>query len=327
VKSVCKSLIIAVLLAFCVSAQADYNVEDTLEAILKIRVTVPDNAYTAGSLGTKREGNGIVIDSRGHILTIGYLILEAETIEVYPPKGNPVKATFVGYDHKTGFGLLRVKDPLKVTPMKLGRSSTVGEGDPVLIGSHGGSDSVQGAHVVARREFAGYWEYLLEDALYVAPPHPNYGGAALIGRDGQLLGIGSIFTQIMVPEFGVLPCNMFVPIDRLKPILTDLISTGRSYGPPQPWLGLHVDESHGRVIVIRVSSEGPAAQAGLDAGDIILSVNQSAVKGVADFYRKVWALGRAGVEVPLSILQGTRIRDIKVRSGDRYELLRLNPKR
>ncbi|UCH23659.1 MAG: serine protease [Deltaproteobacteria bacterium] len=326
-KNVCMSIIIAILLAFWVSAHADYNAEDTLEAVLKIRATVPDNAYTAGSLGTVREGNGIVIDSKGHILTIGYLILEAETIEVYSPKGHPVKATFVGYDHKTGFGLLRAKEPLKVAPMKLGRSSTVGEGDPVLIVSHGGSDSVQGAHVVARREFTGYWEYLLEDALYVSPPHPNYGGAALIGRDGQLLGIGSIFTQIMVPEFGVIPCNMFVPIDRLKPILTDLISIGRAHDPPQPWLGLHVDESHGRVIVIRVSAEGPAARAGLNSGDIILTVNQSAVKGVADFYRKVWALGRAGVEVPLSILQGTRIRDVKVRSGDRYELLRLTPRR
>ncbi len=318
---------ICLTVLFSATAYAEDDAENTLQAIIKIRSTIPDNAYTARSLGTEREGNGIVIDSSGHILTIGYLIVEAETIEVYPLEGNPVKATFVGYDHKTGFGILRAKDPLRITPMKLGQSSEVSEGDPILIASHGGSDSVQGARVVARKEFAGYWEYLLEDAIYVAPPHPNYGGAALIGRDGQLLGIGSIFTQILVPEYGAVPCNMFVPIDRLKPILTDLISTGRPHDPPQPWLGLHVDESHGRVFVIRVSPKGPAEQAGLQSGDIILTVNQSAVEGLADFYRKVWALGRAGVGVPLGILKGTSIRDIKVRSGDRDEYLRAKPRR
>jgi len=321
------AIFFAVLFSFSVTASAENDAEHTLQAIIKIRSIIPDNAYTARSLGTEREGNGIIIDASGHILTIGYLILEAETIEIYPPEGNPIKATFVGYDHKTGFGILRAKDPLSVTPIKLGQSSEVSEGDPILIAGHGGSDSVQGARVVARKEFAGYWEYLLEDAIYVAPPHPNYGGAALIGRDGQLLGIGSIFTQIFVPEYGAVPCNMFVPIDRLKPILADLISTGRSHDPPQPWLGLHVDESHGRVFVIRVSPKGPAEQAGLQSGDIILTVNQSAVAGLADFYRKVWALGKAGVGVPLGILQGTRIRDIKVRSGDRYQYLRAKPGR
>jgi S1-C subfamily serine protease len=209
--------------------------------------------------------------------------------------------------------------------MKLGKSAEVNAGDPILVASYGGSESVQGARVVSRKEFAGYWEYLLEDALFVAPPHANFGGAALIGRDGQLLGIGSIFTQVALPGFGTVPCNMFVPIDRLKPILTDLISAGRSHDPPQPWLGLHADEAHGRVFVIRVTSGGPADEAGLRPGDIILTVNLNAVHGLADFYRKVWALGKAGVDVPLSILQGTRMRDIKVHSADRYESFRVKP--
>ena len=193
-----------------------------------------------------------------------------------------------------------------------------------MIG-HGGVDSVQGARVVFRGEFTGYWEYLLENAIYTTPPYANYGGAALIGRDGKLLGIGSIFTQQTIAGLGSVPCNMFVPIDLLRPILSRLIATGSSGEPPQPWLGLQIDEVHGRLFVLQVTSGGPAEKAGLGSGDIVLKVGKKAVRGLADFYRKVWSLGRAGVEVPVAVLQGIEIRDIVVRSGDRDQYFRINP--
>ncbi|UCH22840.1 MAG: serine protease [Deltaproteobacteria bacterium] len=325
-KRVCLSIIIAFCITCYIPAYADQDPEATLKAIVKVRSIVPIEARTAHSLGTEREGNGVVIDSSGHILTIGYLILEAESIEVVGQAGKPIKATFVGYDHKTGFGILRSNQPLGVMPMKLGQSSDLREGDPILVASHGGSDSVQGARVISRGEFAGYWEYLLEDAIYTAPPHPSFGGAALIGRDGRLLGIGSIFTQKKIPGLGSIPCNMFVPIDRLKPILANLIKTGRSEELAQPWLGLYVEETHERVFVLRVASGSPAEKAGLQSGDIILAVDEKAVIGLVDFYRKVWALGKAGVKVPLSILQGTRIRNIIVHSADRRQFFRFKPK-
>ena len=176
-----------------------------------------------------------------------------------------------------------------------------------------------------RGEFTGYWEYLLDNAIYTAPPYANYGGAALIGRDGKLLGIGSIFTQKAISGMGVIPCNMFVPIDLLGPILSDLIATGKSPEPPQPWLGLRVDEVHGRLFVLRVTTGGPAEKAGLKSGDIILTVNKKAVIGLADFYRNVWSLGKAGVAVPLAVLQGIGIRDVVVHSKDRHQYLRITP--
>jgi serine protease DegQ len=321
----CLLIILGVFIAFATPAQADQAAEEILKAVVKVHSIVPKDARSAGSLGTEREGNGVVIDAQGHILTIGYLILEAETIEVVGPEGKPISATFVGYDHSTGFGILRTDKPLSVAPMKLGQSSEVNQGDPILVAGHGGKDAVQPARVISRGEFAGYWEYLLDDAIYASPPHPGFGGAALIGPDGQLLGIGSIFTQLVVSGVGSLPCNMFVPIDLLKPILADLIATGRSREPSKPWLGLSAEEAHGRVFVLRVRSEGPAAQAGLQPGDVILAVNKEAVKGLADLYRKVWALGSAGVDIPLSVLQGTQIRDITVHSADRYQHYRLKP--
>jgi serine protease Do len=321
------SVICAVLIALGASAYGDQAAEEVFKAIVKIRSIVPSDARTARLLGIEREGNGVVIDANGHVLTIGYLILEAETIEVIGPEGKAVKATFVGYDHDTGFGLLRTNKPLSVVPMKLGQSSEIKVGDPVLVAGYGGPDAVQTTRVVSRSEFAGYWEYLLEDAIFTAPHYPSFGGAALIGHGGRLLGIGSLLTQVMIPGFGSIPCNMFVPINLLKPILADLTAIGRSRESPRPWLGLYAEETHGRVFVIRVTSGGPAEKAGLQPGDIILTVNKKAVNALADFYRKVWALGSAGVDVPLSVLQGIQIRDIIVHSANRSEFLRFKPKR
>ena len=319
------AVFIAVLIALSVPVYADQDAKEILKAIVKIRATIPQDAHSASTLGTEREGNGVVIDSKGYILTIGYLIAEAETIEVIGPDEKTINAIFVGYDHNTGFGLLRTEKPLNVAPMKLGHSSEVKEGEPVLVAGHGGADSVQVARVISRREFTGYWEYLLEDAIYTAPAYSNFGGAALIGRDGQLLGIGSIFTQLTVLGFGSIPCNMFVPIDLLDPILSDLKTIGRSSRSPRPWLGINAEEAHGRVFITRITPGSPAEKAGLKLGDLILTVKKNAVNGLADFYRKVWALGNAGVDVPLSILQGIEIRDIKVHSGDRYQFLRFKP--
>jgi S1-C subfamily serine protease len=326
-RGTCLLVILAVLIAFGIPAYADQSAEEILKAIVKIRAIIPGDAHTARTLGTEREGNGVVIDSKGHILTIGYLIVEAETIQVVGAEDKPVKATFVGYDHKTGFGLLRADEPLGVAPMKLGQSSEVKEGDPVLVAGHGGRDSVQAARVISRKEFAGYWEYLLEDPILTTPPYANFGGAALVGREGQLLGIGSLFTQVMIQGLGSIPCNLFVPIDHLKPILSDLITKGRSREVPRPWLGVNVEEAHGRVFIVQLTPGGPAEEAGLKPGDMILTVDGKAVNGLADFYRKVWALGKAGIDVPLSILQGIRILDITVHSTDRYQVLRLKPQK
>ena len=293
--------------------------------IVKVRSEVPPDARTARSLGTEREGSGVVIDSGGLVLTIGYLILEAMRVEVVGSSGKPVNAKIVGYDHNTGFGLLRATKPLRITPMVIGESSALGERDEVLVASHGGSGSVQGAFVISRRDFAGYWEYLLENAIFTAPPHQNYGGAALIGRDGRLLGIGSLLVQDAIPGQNEIPGNMFVPIDKLKPILADLVIGGRSADPPRPWLGIFSQAVAGRILVHRVSPGGPADEAGIRPNDMIVGVAGRGVVGLADFYRKVWSLGNSGVDVPLNVLQGTRVRDLVVHSGDRYKYLRLNP--
>jgi S1-C subfamily serine protease len=295
------------------------NVKELLKSVVKVRAMVPDYARSAKTLGTEREGSGVLIDDRGHILTIGYLILEAENLEVIGPDGKTISAQSIAYDHITGFGVLKAEKPFDAKPMQMGKSSEVKEGDPVLVATHGGEEGAMGARVISRKEFAGYWEYLLDDAIFTAPPHANFGGAALIDHNGKLVGIASLYTQIAIAGLGMIPGNMFVPIDYLKPILLDLITKGRSSAPPRPWLGLNVEEVHGRVFVTRVTSEGPAEKGGLNVGDIILTVNKKEIGGLADFYRKVWALGKPGVEVPLTLLQGIQVQEIKVKSGDRYQ--------
>ena len=313
------NFLFVILATFSATVHAEQGPEQFLDAIVEVRITVPENARTAERFGTNRVASGVVIDTTGHILTIGFQTIEAETVKIVRKDQETVNATVVTYDRITGFGLLRATSPLEVTPMPLGNSSGIKEGAPVLAASYGYEGAVQGVRVVARKEFAGPWEYLLENAIFTAPAIERFSGAALIDRNGHLVGIGYLFSQLKITDMGLMPTNMFVPIDLLKPILSDLKLSGRSKLPTRPWLGVRTEEFYGRLVVERVVSGSPSEKAGIKSGDIILAVNKQDVHGMADFYRKVWALGKGGVDVPLRILQGIQIRDIVVHSTARSQ--------
>ena len=294
-------------------------------AIVTVQARALPDARSAATLGTEREGTGVVIGKGGLILTIGYLIVEADNVNIVDDQGHVRPARVVGYDHSTGLGLIQPIAPFDVSPLKLGDSGKLAESDPVLIVNHGGGDEATRAVVVSRRAFTGSWEYLLDRAIFTSPPAPNWSGAALIGTDGSLLGVGSLIVRDASEGNPHLPGNMFVPIDALKPILSDLIKTGRRAGPARPWLGVSTDEIQGRLVVDRVSPEGPADRAGVQSGDIILAVGAEGVRSQAEFYRKVWGRGAAGSEIPLRVLQGIDIREIKIRSIDRMDYFRQKP--
>jgi S1-C subfamily serine protease len=310
---------------FAFSADAQ-ETSGALDAVVQVSAVVPGNARTADSLGTSREGSGIVIDDSGLIVTIGYLILEAAEVEVQPPgSGEPVSASIVAYDHESGFGLLRASQPLEVAPMPLGSASSLRPMQPLLAVSRVGELEPQGVYVVDRREFAGYWEYLLDEAIFTSPPHGQFGGAALVDEDGRLVGIGSLFVGDAALGNRPVPGNMFIPIDYLKPIMGDLLARGRRADPPRPWLGISLEEHRGRLFVTRVSPDSPAAGVGIEPDDLVLGIGGAPVEGLADFYRKLWSRGEAGVEVPLDVLKGVEVRSMPVRTADRYRYLRLNP--
>jgi S1-C subfamily serine protease len=318
-KKIYLNILFIILATFSLTAHAEKEAERFLDAVVEVRISVPDNARTAERFGTNRVASGVVIDKTGHILTIGFQTIEADTVEIVGKDQKRVKATVVAYDRNTGFGLLRASSPLQVTPMPLGSSIEVKKGDSVLAVSYGTTNAVRGVVVVDRKEFAGPWEYLLDNAIFTAPAIDRFSGAALINSDGHLVGIGYLYSQIKIADQLVVPTNMFVPIDELKPILSDLKLSGRSKIPPRPWLGVRTQELHGHLIVERVISGSPSEKAGIKTGDIILAVNNQEVHGMADFYKKVWILGKAGVNVPLRILQGIQIREIAVQSTDRNQ--------
>ncbi|TMJ82472.1 MAG: serine protease [Alphaproteobacteria bacterium] len=314
--------VIALLSASAAPAQPA-SVEELVSAVVRINTHITPDGRTVQGLGREREGSGILIDADGLVLTIGYLMVEAYAAEVVDNNGRAVPANVVGYDHETGFGLLRTIEPLKLKPMPLGKSAEIREGDPVLIASFGGPAMVGGAYVVAKREFAGSWEYLLDEALFTAPPHPAWSGAALINREGKLVGVGSLIVGDAARGGEKAPGNMFVPIDRLAPILGDLITAGRTAGAGRPWLGLNTEELRGRLFVSRVTPSGPAERAGIKSGDVIVGVNGEQPKNLADFYRKVWAQGTAGATVALDVLQDSQVRRFEVKSINRLDHLRL----
>jgi S1-C subfamily serine protease len=314
---------IAVLLSVSAAAAQNAWVEELASAVVRIKTHINPEGRTVEGLGREREGSGVLIDSDGLVLTIGYLMVEAYAAEVVTSDGRTVPASVVGYDHESGFGLLRTLEPLKLKPMPMGKSSEMKERDPVLVASFGGAAMVAPAYVVAKREFAGSWEYMLDDALFTSPPHPAWSGAALINREGKLVGIGSLIVGDAVGGGDKTPGNMFVPIDRLPPILADLIATGRIPGPGRPWLGLNAEELRGRLFVSRVTPGGPADKAGVKRGDVIVGVKGEPPKNLADFYRKVWAQGDAGVSVPLEVLQDSAVRRVEVKSINRLDHLKL----
>jgi len=299
-----------------------YDLEQALAAMVGLRSIVPADAFTAETLGTERAGNGVFIRDNGLVLTIGYLITEAESIWLNLSDGRSVPGHVIGYDQETGFGLVQALAKVEVPALDIGKSSTASVGERVVLGGAGGRHRSVGARIVAKQEFAGYWEYLLDEAFFTAPSHPNWGGTALIGPAGDLIGIGSLQLQHVVDKGQPQNINMVVPIDLLNPILNDLMNTGRRSGPSRPWLGLYATEVESRLVVVGIADRGPAKKADLRNGDIVLSVAGKEVRELASFFRCIWAQGEAGVDVPLTIYRDGETVDVQVKSSERGRFLK-----
>src|SRR5215831_788322 len=300
----------------------DFDLDRALAAVVGLRSAVPEDAFTAEVLGTERAGNGVLIRSDGLVLTIGYLIVEAESVWLSLSDGRGVAGHVLGYDQESGFGLVQALARVELPTLALGDSVGPSVGDSVVVGGAGGRQRSVAATIAAKQEFAGYWEYFLDEAIFTAPSHPQWGGSALIGPAGDLLGIGSLQLQREGEEGKREDLNMIVPIDILKPILDDLITLGRPNRPPRPWLGLYATEIEDKVVVAGLAGQGPAKAAKLRRGDIVLAVNGAQPNGLGDFYRRVWAMGEAGVEVPLSIYRDGRAVELRIASADRNRFLR-----
>ena len=299
-----------------------YDLERALSCVVGLRVTVPADAFTADTLGTERAGNGVFIRANGLILTIGYLITEADTIWITLADGRSVPGHVLGYDQETGFGLVQALAKLDVPWLQIGDSAAASIGERVVIGGFGGRRRSVAARVVARQEFAGYWEYVLDEAIFTAPAHPNWGGTALIGPTGDLLGIGSLQLQHAVEKGQMENINMMVPIDLLKPIADDLMKFGRRSAAPRPWLGLYATEVENRLVIVGLADRGPAKKADLRTGDIVLSVAGKDVRDLASFFRRVWSQGQAGVEVPITIYRDGETLDLRIKSSERNRFLK-----
>jgi S1-C subfamily serine protease len=308
----------------CAPANAqNVSMEDLLGSVVQVKTFINPDGRTVENLGRSREGSGIIIDDSGLILTIGYLMVEAHAAEVRTANGKVLPADIVGYDFDSGFGLLRTIEPLKIKPMPFGKSADVKVHERLLIASFGGPATVMPVHVMAIREFAGNWEYLLDGAIFTGPPHPAWSGAALINRDGKLVGVGSLIVGNATGRVDNTPGNMFVPIDRLTPVLGDLIADGRPAGAAKPWIGITTAELRGRLVVSQVTPGGPAEKAGISRGDQIVGVNGVEAKTLGDLYRQIWSQGAAGVAIPLDVIQSNNARRVDVPSMNRLDHLKL----
>ena len=299
-----------------------FDLDRALNAVVTIRATIPADAFTAGTLGTERAGNGVLMRDDGLVLTIGYLITEADSIWINTNDGRALPGHVVAYDQETGFGLVQALGRVNLPALPLGRSSRVRVGERVVVAGGGGRQSAISARVAAKQEFAGYWEYLLEEAIFTSPAHPNWGGAALITGEGALAGIGSLHLQQGRENGPPEHLNMIVPIDLLPPILDDLMTFGRPNHPPRPWLGLYATEVEDKIVVAGLANNGPARRGGLRMGDIVLAVQGDEISDLGSLYRRIWGCGSAGTRVPLLVYRDGRTLSIDVRSADRSSFLK-----
>ena len=298
-----------------------FDLDRALDAMVLLRAEIPDDAFTASILGTERAGNGVVIGENGLVLTIGYLITEASVIWLTTTKGTVVGGTVLAYDQATGFGLVQPLGKLGVKPIERGSAASIRVGENVVVAGHGGRAHALKATVFAKREFAGYWEYVLDEALFTAPAHPQWGGAALIGADGRLAALGSLLVQEKI-DAGTIQGNMLVPIDLLAPILDDMVKTGRVQRPPRPWLGMYTTEAGERLVIAGLAPGGPAERAGARVGDAVLEVAGAKPKTLADLWRKVWDLGPSGAVVRLKLARNGKVNEVRIASADRADFLK-----
>lgn len=297
-----------------------FDLERALSSVVGLHAIIPNDAFTAETLGTERVGNGVLIDN-GLVLTIGYLITEAETVWLHLSDGRIAEGHALGFDSETGFGLVQVLSRFDLPSLSIGSSAALKVDEAVVVGGAGGPMHSLGGHIAAKQEFAGYWEYLLDEAIFTFPAHPNWGGTALISQKGELVGIGSL--QLERKRSGKNEnLNMMVPIDLLGPVIDDLRKFGRVEKPVRPWLGVYSTEIDDKVVIVGTAPKGPAARAELKIGDVILAVDDEHVSSLAAFYRKIWSLGRAGVEVPLTLYRDGVTFDVRVNSSDRAKFLR-----
>jgi S1-C subfamily serine protease len=299
-----------------------YDLDQALACMVGLRATVPADAFTAETLGTERAGNGVIIRGNGLVLTIGYLITEADTIWLTLSDGRSVPGHVLGYDQESGFGLVQALAKLEMPALALGHSGKSSVGQRVVVAGAGGRHHSVAARIAAKQEFAGYWEYVLDEAIFTAPAHPNWGGTALIGPAGDLLGIGSLQLQHAVDKGVAQNINMMVPIDLLRPIFDDLMKYGRRNAPARPWLGFYATEVEDKLVVVGLADRGPAKRADLRTGDILLAVAGTEVADLASLFRRIWAQGQAGVEVPITIYRDGETMQLRIKSGERDRFLK-----
>ena len=293
---------------------------DTLpDGIVKLSIKAIAGARSADTLGAEREGTGVVIDASGLILTVGYLIIEAGSILAMAADGRVYPASVVGFDHASGFGLLRASPGVAKKPLRRGDSSTIKTLESVRIAAHEAAGGVSAACVSSRRRFTGWWEYMIDDAIFTAPPRGEHSGAALLGDDGALLGIASLWVSDTLASGVAFPGNMFIPINLLEPILNDLITHGRRQTPARPWLGIYTEDVEGHVVVTRTLRDGPADRSGIKRGDIVLGVAGHSIGTQSEFYERLWASGEAGDDVTLHVLHDKRVKHYVVYSADRTD--------
>lgn len=291
--------------------------EYVVPATVSIRSVTPQRHPSARLLGTERMGSGAIIDAEGHILTVGYVVMGARTIEVTLPDQQQFPATLVCQDFESGIAILQT--PARDLPtVPLGHSSSLKEGDKVIIVA--ATDQTQRmaspGFISALRPFEAYWEYMLDQAILTTAMNPGFGGGPLLDSLGQMIGVLSLNLN------STKEMTLAIPIDLFHRVKEGVFTFGSiTDRRPRPWVGMYSEPVEGGVAVIGLIPNGPASRAGMEVKDVILEVNNAEATGRRELYELMWR-NRAGDELTFTVQRGEEVLDIRVTSMDRAEFYR-----
>jgi S1-C subfamily serine protease len=289
-------------------------VKHLLSSVVHIHTEVPSAHPSTRILGDERMGTGTVVDPSGLILTVNYVVMGGETIQVTLARGRALRAEIVAQDFEVGLALLRVKrQGLPAAPVTASESLT--RGDPVFaLGSTGPRERrVAGGLVTYLGEFEAYWEYLLDRGIVSSAANPGFGGGPLFTLSGKMVGVVSLNLNEIARS------SLAIPVECYLRNQEEFVRFGRVVSRPQrAWLGVFAHVLEEGVVVAGLVPNGPGARSGIQEGDLIVSLDAREVPTRKDLYLSLWRHA-PGEKMTLEVMRDNQVRRLSVTAGDRAD--------
>jgi S1-C subfamily serine protease len=286
-------------------------IELVVPATVAVAVEVPETHPSAAILGTERLGTGVVVDRAGLLLTVNYVVIGASSVEVTLLDETRVDGRVVAHDFASGLAVIEISAH-GLAALDLCPSSALGVGQDIFIVAAAGENKrrANSGMITSIAPFDAYWDYSLDRAITTTAMNPGLGGAPLLDSHGRVAGIASLDLN----EIGRF--TLAIPVDDFLTHRNELLQHGRRVSrPARAWVGLYCYTFRDHVVIAGVLPGTPAEQAGLAAGDVVLTVDGQTIANRHELYSALW-LHRPGDVLEFRVFRNNAVKRLAVPSGD-----------